>query len=368
MSKDYYQVLGVSKNATDDEIKKAYRKMAHKYHPDKKGGDEKKFKEVNEAYQVLSDKQKRAQYDQFGSAGAGAGFGGQGGAGFGGFGGFGGGSGGFQWDFSGGGVEGFADIFEDLFGGGRKSANPKNSKGDDIKVALNIDLEDSAFGNTKEISIERMVHCQRCDGLGAEPNTEMIKCSACGGKGTQEKFFKTIFGVMKQQGVCEECLGAGHVPKKKCAECFGDGVKRKIDTFKIKVPVGIDDSEVFKIPKKGNDVAKGGVSGDLFVVVHLNKHKKFQRSGDDLKMDLPIKFTQAVFGDKVEIETLYKNVKLKIPAGIQSGKVIKIAGYGMPKKYGFGKGDLLVKVNIITPEKLTRKQKKLLEELKSEGI
>jgi len=372
MSNDYYKVLGVEKGASDDELKKAYRKMAHKYHPDKKGGDELKFKEVNEAYQVLGDKQKRAQYDQFGSAGfGGAGAGSAGGAGgFGGFGGFGGGQQGqgVQWDFSGGGAGGFSDIFEDIFGGGSSREEAQQQKGADLKIAISIDLEDSAFGNTKEINIDRMMHCGRCEGSGAEPKTETIKCPTCGGKGTQEKFFKTIFGVMKQQGVCDECFGKGHIPKKKCTKCNGNGVERASDKFKIKIPAGIDDGEMFKIPKKGDDIARGGLSGNLFVVVRLAKHKKFERDGNNLKLDLSIKFTQAVFGDKISIETLYKDLKLKIPAGIQSGKVIKVAGYGMPKKHGFGKGDLLVKVNINTPEKLSRAQKKLLEELKKEGI
>jgi len=196
---DYYDVLGVSKSASDEEIKKAYRKMAHKYHPDKGGGNEAKFKEVNEAYQVLGNKQKRAQYDQFGSSG----FGGQGGPGFGGFG---GGQGGFQWDFSGSGAEGFADIFENIFGGGfggqRKEQSVKDKKGDDLKMSMLLDLEDSAFGTTKNVSISRLMHCEHCKGAGGEPGSDTAKCNACQGKGTQEKYFKTIFGVMKQQGIC----------------------------------------------------------------------------------------------------------------------------------------------------------------------
>ena len=362
MGKDYYKILDVDKNASDDEIKKAYRKMAHKHHPDKSGSDA-KFKEANEAYQVLGDKQKRAQYDQFGSAGFGGGApGGQGG--------FGGGQG-FNWDFSGGGAEGFSDIFEDLFSGGgfgQRQTQRQESKGVDLKMQITIDLEDSAFGNSKEITVPRMMHCESCKGSGAEPDTEMLKCSTCDGKGTQDKVFKTIFGMMKQQGVCDACLGKGHTPKEKCKKCRGEGIEKKTDTFKVKIPQGIDDGEMFKIPNKGYDAPYGQESGNLFVVVSVSPHKTFKRAGDDLTMDLPVDFTQAVFGDKVEIETLYKKVKLKIPEGVQSGKVIKIAGYGMPKKHGFGKGDLLVKVNVKTPEKLSKKQKKLLEELKKEGI
>jgi len=366
--KDYYDILGVSKGASDEEIKKAYRKTAHKHHPDKKGGDEKKFKEANEAYQVLGDKQKRAQYDQFGHAGVGGGAtGGQGG-----FGGFGGGQqgGGFQWDFSGGGAEGFADIFEDLFGGGMGGQREKrrSDRGADLKTSITIELEDSVFGNSKEINIERMVHCDHCKAKGSEPNTEVVKCSSCGGKGTQEKFFKTIFGVMKQQGVCDTCLGEGHIPKEKCKVCHGDGVVRKHETFNIKIPVGIDNGEVFKITGKGNDAPRGGASGNLFVTTFVKPHKIFKRAGDDLKMDLPVNFTQVVFGDKINVETLDGKVKLKIPQGIQSGKVIKISGKGVPKRHGFGRGDILVTVKVLTPEKLTREQKKLLEELKKEGL
>ncbi len=362
MSKDYYKILGVDKNATAEEIKKAYRKVAHKYHPDKGGGDEKKFKEANEAYQVLGDKQKRAQYDQFGSTGAG--FGGAGAGG-----GFGGSQqGGFSWDFSGGGVEGFSDIFEDLFGGGAGRQQKQQNVGADLKTSITIELEDSVFGNSKEINIERMVHCEHCKGKGSEPNTELIKCTTCGGKGTQEKFFKTIFGVMKQQGVCDNCLGEGHIPKEKCKICHGAGIVRKQETFKVKIPVGIDNGEMFKIKGKGDDAARGGESGDLFVTVFVKEHKIFTRDGDNLRMELPISFTQAVFGDKISIETLSGSVKLKIPEGIQSGKVIKISGRGISKRHGFGKGDILVTIKVVTPTKLTRKQKNLLEELKKEGI
>ncbi|MEK7452854.1 MAG: molecular chaperone DnaJ [Patescibacteria group bacterium] len=360
MSKDYYKVLGVEKSASEDEIKKAYRQMAHKHHPDKGGGNEAKFKELNEAYQVLGDKQKRSQYDQFGSAGFSGGAGQQ-------QGGFGGG---VQWDFSRGGSEGFADIFEDLFGGGfsQKQSQQKQNIGADLKVHITISLEESAFGETKEILISRMMHCDGCNGSGAEPKTELIKCHSCGGKGSHEKFYKTMFGVIKQQGICDDCLGKGSVPKTKCRKCQGNGIQRRNDSFKIKIPQGIDEGDVFKISRKGDDASHGGSSGNLFVAISISSHKLFKRSGDDIKIDLSINFTQAVFGDKIDIDTLYKKIKLKIPEGVQSGKVIKVSGYGMPKKHGFGKGDLLVKVSIKTPENITKQQKKILEELKKEGI
>lgn len=361
--KDYYKILEVDKNASEEDVKKAYRKMAHKHHPDKNGGDDARFKEVNEAYQILSDKKKRSQYDQFGSAGF---DGSQGG-----FGGFGGGSNGFHWDFSSGSKGGFADIFEDLFGGFSSggATQQQRSKGADLQVSLTLDLEDSAFGNTKEIGITRMAKCATCAGSGAEPKSDIIKCSACSGRGVQEKMFRTFFGVMKQQVVCEECYGLGNVPKEKCKNCSGDGVKKEKDIFSVKIPAGINNGEVFRISKKGDDMAHGGESGDLFVHVSLRAHKTFSRDGDDLKLSIPINFTQAAFGDKVKINTLYGDVNLKIPAGIQSGKVIKISGYGMPKKSKFsGKGDLLAEVNINTPASLTKKQKALLEELQKEGL
>ncbi len=372
MSKDYYKILGVDKNASAEEIKKAYRKTAHKHHPDKGGGDEKKFKEANEAYQVLGDKQKRAQYDQFGHAGVGGGAAG-GPGGFGGFGGFGGQGqqGGFSWDFSGGGAESFSDIFEDLFsgGGGQRQKQQRQNVGADLKTSITLNLKDAVFGASKEITIERMVHCDHCKGKGSEPNTELIKCTACGGKGTQEKFFKTIFGVMKQQGVCDECLGEGHIPKEKCKVCRGAGVVRKKESFTVKIPAGIDNGEIFKINEKGDDAPRGGESGNLFVSVFVKEHERFIREGDNLKMELPISFTQAVFGDKIDIEMLDGgSIKLKIPEGIQSGRIIRIAGKGIPKRHGFGKGDILVTVKVVTPQKITREQKKLLQELKKTGI
>ncbi len=363
--KDYYKILGVSKNASKEEIKKAYRKLAHKYHPDKKGGDEAKFKEINEAYQVLSDDKKRAQYDQFGSAG------------FEGFGQAGGGFSGFQWDFkdfsSGAqGFSNFSDIFEDLFGfdfgfgGGQTKTKAK--RGSDLKILLNITLKEAALGAEKEISITREKRCSTCSGTGGDPNSELIKCSVCDGRGVKERVYKSIFGVMKQQSVCDVCSGRGHVYKKKCPKCLGEGIIKETEKFTIKIPAGVHSGEVLKVSGKGNEDPVSGEAGDLHVEINILEDKTFKRSGDDLYMDLYIKFTQAVFGDKVSIDTLYKPIKLKIPAGIQSGKIIRVAGYGMPKRYGFGKGDLFVRIYVKTPEKLTKEQKVLLEKLKKEGL
>jgi len=362
--KDYYNLLGVNKNSSEEEIKKAYRKLAHKYHPDKGGGDEVKFKEVNEAYQVLSDKNKRQQYDAYGRVfeGAGAPPGG-------------GGFGGFQWDFgsASGGAGDFADIFEGFFGGsdifGREKASSKQPKGEDIQIAIKLTLEDSAFGNEKEIHLKRQVECLKCGGSGAESKEDVITCDKCKGSGKVTKQYNAFFGgAFSQVSICQRCFGTGKIPKHKCSRCGGDGIRMETETIKIKIPAGIDSNEMFKISEKGNAAPFGGRSGDLYVITSLIPHSIFQRRGDDLYMDFSIRYSQAVFGDKLEINTLYGGVYLKIPAGIQSGNIIRISGKGMPKRAGYGKGDLLIKVNINTPNKLSKRQKELLEELKKEDL
>lgn len=358
--KDFYHILGVSKSASEDEIKKAYRKLAHQHHPDKTGGDEAKFKEINEAYQVLSSKEKRAQYDTYGQTFEGAG---------GGPGGFGGG--GFQWDFGGGfgGAEGFSDVFGDMFGfGGGRGGRARSSRGEDVQVALVIDLEDSAFGKEKEIQIKRNVECSHCGGTGGEPKTDIATCETCKGSGEVRKQFRTPFGVMAQAAVCSACHGRGKIPKHKCATCGGDGIKKETDTFTVKIPQGIDSGEAFGVPGRGNAAPYGGGTGNLYVVVTILKHPGFTREGDDLHAKFLVSFSQVVFGDKVDMETLHGPIRLKIPAGIQSGTVIRVGGKGMPRKGGYGKGDLLVTVQVRTPEKLSKRQKELLEELQKEDL
>lgn len=364
MAKDYYKILGVNREASQEDIKKAYRKLAHKHHPDKSGGDEEKFKEINAAYQVLSDENKRKQYDTYGQAFEGAQPGGGGGAGF---------EGGFQWDFGGAGAGDFSDIFEQFFGGfgasGRERGAAKQAHGEDIHISLAIELEDSAFGREKEISISREAECLKCHGSGAEPKTESVSCDKCGGTGRIERHYRTFFGgTVAQHSVCHACRGAGKVPKHKCSNCSGAGVKTEIERFKIKIPLGIDSRDTFRVSGKGNAAPFGGKSGDLYVTIILTAHPKFKRSENDLHFDLHINFSQAVFGDRIEIPTLHGPVHLKIPEGIQSGSVIKISGKGMPKKSGYGKGDLLVKVNIKTPSRISKRQKELFEELKKEGM
>lgn len=362
MAKDYYKTLGVDKSASEDDVKKAYRKLAHQHHPDKKGGDEAKFKEINEAYQVLSDKQKRSQYDSYGPDFSAYGAGAQGGgsAGF----------GGFEWNVNFGDSP-FSDVFEDLFGFGSrqgKQEHARQAKGDDIQISLAIDLEDSAFGRDKEVVLSRDLACRHCEGSGAEPKTEIIQCPQCGGTGKIEVRRRTIFGVIAQSGICSHCHGTGKTPKQKCKICSGRGIVKEKESIGFKIPQGIDTNEVFKVSGKGNTAPFGGRSGDLYVVVNVARHRLFERNGNDLYMSLPVNFSQAVFGDKVEIQTLYGAVYLHVPSGIESGAIIKISGKGMSKKSGFGKGDLLVKIQLKTPSKLSKRQKELFEELKKENL
>jgi molecular chaperone DnaJ len=369
MAKDYYSILGVEKGASDEEIKKAYRKLAHKHHPDKQGGDEAKFKEVNEAYQVLSDKQKRAQYDQFGSSFDGGG--GAGGAnGFGGFdfSGFGGGNaGGFNFEGD------LGDIFGDIFGGGFGGGNrSKKQRGEDISVDLEISLEEAFSGIDKDIRLYIAVPCSKCGGTGAEPGSKVEKCNVCGGTGRVQKERRTMFGVFMQTETCSACQGRGEKFDKNCSKCGGDGKVKEEKTIKVKIPAGIADGQTIKITGQGGVGSRPGsgssTAGDLYVSVHVKKHSIFERKGDDIVYNLDISFSRAALGGSETVPTLKNKIKLKIPSGIQSGKVIKINGAGFPHLQGRGEGDLYVVVNVKVPEKLSRSQKKLIEDLEKEGL
>ena len=375
MSKDYYNMLGISKDAGDDEIKKAYRKLAHRYHPDKKGGNEAKFKEINEAYQVLSDKQKRTQYDQFGSAFDQA----DGGArGFGGFdfSGFsdsfsGGGPGGVKFEFGGDGG-GFEDIFSSAFGGGRKTAAEGRQKGEDISVDIEISLENASMGIKKEIEIYISSVCSKCGGTGAEPGSKINICKTCNGTGQVRKERRTILGTFAQVGVCEDCRGEGKVPEKSCRHCGGDGKVKANKTVKVKIPAGIADGQTIRLSEQGEvgfrPSSGKSVPGDLYITIHISRHPLFERKGDDIYYRLETSFSQAALGDNIEISTLSGKVKLKIPSGIQSGEIIKLRSKGLSHLRGWGKGDMFVIVQVKTPEKLSVKQKQLLDELKKEGL
>jgi len=347
MSKDYYSILGVSENASKEEIKRAYRRLAHQYHPDKNGGDDKKFKEVNEAYQVLSNDQKRQQYDQFGTAFDQGGFSG------------------FEdifKGFSGQRFEGFGDIFGDIFSG---SGFRRKQKGKDIVVDIEIDLEDAFKGVKKEIKLKKLTICSNCRGSGGEPGSGKKKCPNCNGSGQIEQTKRTFFGVFSQVITCSECDGKGEIPEKSCKKCRGTGRIHDIEEIKVDLPAGVDDGQTIRLTGKGEMPKKEGVPGDLYIRVHLKKHKLFERKGDDIFYNLSLKFTQAVSGDKVEIPTLEQTVKLKIPQGTESGKTFRLAEKGMPRVNGIGRGDLYVKVNIKVPKRLS---KKLIEDLKKEGI
>ncbi|WP_018130362.1 molecular chaperone DnaJ [Effusibacillus pohliae] len=352
MSKrDYYEVLGVSKNATEEEIKKAYRKLARKYHPDinKEPDAEAKFKEINEAYEVLSDKEKRARYDQFGHADPGAGFGG-GGTGFGGAG-----------DFDG--FGGFGDIFDMFFGGGRPRG-PR--KGADLQYNLQIEFEEAAKGVEKEIEIPRTEECPTCHGSGAKPGTHPETCSVCRGTGTQEQVINTPLGRMVNRRTCQVCGGDGQIIKNPCTQCRGSGTIRVRKRINVKIPAGVDTGNRIRISGAGEPGDKGAPPGDLYVVIYVREHKFFERDGDDIFCRVPISFVQAALGDEIEVETLDGKVKLRIPEGTQTGTSFRLRGKGMPRLNSSYRGDQHVRVIVVTPTNLTERQRELLRQLGEE--
>lgn len=365
MNKDYYKILGVDKSASADEIKKAFRKLAHENHPDKGGGNEAKFKEASEAYSVLSDEKKRAQYDQFGS-----GFSGTGGQG--GYSGFNGGQGFGGFDFSQftqGNGQGFefdlGDIFGDFFGGGG-GGRQKTKRGSDIQVDLEISFAESVFGVEKTIYLTKTSVCKDCRGTGAKAGTEMHTCSDCGGKGKVKETRRSFMGSFVTERVCDKCQGQGKIPKEKCHTCRGIGLVKKQDEIKIKVPADIDDGETLKLAGAGEAVI-GGVTGDLYIRVHVKADKIFRKQGSDLVMELKVKLTDALLGAKYPVKTLDGDIELSIPEGVSYGEVLRIRGKGVPRANG-NRGDLLIVIHIITPNRLSRSSRKLVEELKKEGV
>lgn len=362
MAKDYYQILGVEHSATADDIKKAYRKLAHQHHPDK-GGDEKKFKEINEAYQVLSDTEKRSQYDRFGQTFEG--MGGQPGWGFG---------PGFDFEsmkdrFGGGfNAEDLSDIFGEVFGFGRPRKQDLK-RGKDIEIDIEIPLESVLKDQEKEVSLRKLNQCSRCQGKGAEPGTKVNECFSCRGTGQVQQIKKTIFGSITRVTVCPECGGEGSRPDKPCNVCRGEGRVKNEEKIKFFVPAGIDTNQVIKLDAKGEAGRKGGKAGDLYVRVFVKKHPVFKRKGDDLFVTCPISFSQAALGDEIEISTLEgKKIDLKVPSGTESGKVLRISNKGVPHFSGYGRGNMYVELAVRTPDKLSKKQKELLKKLKEEGL
>jgi molecular chaperone DnaJ len=362
MTRDYYEILGVSKNATQEEIKKAYRKLALKYHPDKGGTkeDETKFREVNKAYETLKDEAKRKNYDQFGEAGAKMG-GGQGGYNWSDFAQGGYGTGGFNVNFED--LGGIGDIFGEMFGGGR-SRRPK--RGADIETQITIDFMEAVSGLEKEIVLDILNQCDKCKGSGAEPGAKIKTCPTCGGSGQIKKAQQTMFGTFAQVTACDDCGGSGKIPEKKCSKCSGAGRIKERKGIKIKIPAGIEDGQTIRLSGKGEAGPIGTPAGDLYLNVRVRQDSKFEREGANIKSTAEISFPDAALGTTVDIETVRGKVKLKIPAGTQSGKIFRLSDKGMPVINSGRQGDHLVKVHVKTPTKMTRKQKKLLEEFESD--
>lgn len=362
MAKDLYEILGVARGATDDEIKRAYRKLAQKHHPDRNKGDktsEGKFKEINAAYEVLSDKKKRAQYDQFGESA----FGGGGGQGF---------PGGFDFGNLSGFGEGFADIFETFFSGSpgkqtRGQAGPM--AGDDREVILQVTFDEAVFGAEREIKISRIGECEICSGKGAAPGSRILTCPACHGTGEIKTIRHTIIGQLATRRPCDSCNGTGKVAEKICGSCHGVGRSRVSEKLRVKVPAGINDNSSIRIVGKGDSGLRGGESGDLYVHIQIAPHKLFIRKGADVYSEQEISVPQATLGDTIGIETIHGAVEMKIPAGTESGKTFRLSGYGVQKLKGGGKGDHFVTIKIKIPQKLSKKEQELYEELaKEQGL
>jgi molecular chaperone DnaJ len=361
MAKNYYETLGVDKKASKDDIKKAYRKLAHQYHPDKNGGNPEKFKEATEAYSVLSDDKKRAEYDTYGRT-----FSEAGGPGAGGF-----NPNDFGFDFSNMGAEGMefdlGDIFGQFFGGGGGGRSQSRQKrGSDISIDVEISFSEAIFGIERKFIIAKTALCDACHGNGAEPGSAMKTCATCNGKGKVHETRSSLLGTFSTVRACATCNGTGKVPEVKCKKCHGLGVTKKQEEILIKIPAGINDGEMIRLGGAGEAIA-GGSPGDLYVKVHVKKHPTFRKEGVNIVMDLNIKLSTALLGGEYDIETLDGNIKLKIPAGITIGEVLRIKGKGVPVERN-KRGDMLVKVHIQLPNKLSRNATKLVEELKKEGI
>lgn len=361
MSKDYYKILGVDKTASGDDIKKAFRRLAHEHHPDKQGGNSDKFKEVNEAYSVLGDAEKRKQYDQFGSTGFNGG--GQGG-GFGGFEGF---------DFSGfrqgGNAQGFefdlGDIFGSMFGGGGRGGGGRGRapRGQDIQVDVNLTFKESIFGLDKEIHITKNSKCGSCKGTKAEPGTTLKTCKTCKGEGRIVKQQRTILGMIENVVVCDECEGTGKIPETKCKTCKGKGVESKRESINIVIPPGIENGETLRVRGSGEAIANGE-NGDLYIKIYVKVDPRFRKQGHDLYADLPIGVGTAALGGQAEFENIDEKLIVKIPEGIQHGEILRIKGKGVPQSAGTHRGELMLRVVIKIPTKLNKEQRQAFEKLK----
>ena len=360
MAKDFYETLGVDRKANKDEIKKAFHKLAHKYHPDKKGGDEAKFKEVNEAYQVLSDEKKRQSYDTYGNAYAGAqgpgagAYGYGGGAGFEGFGGFDGAD--------------LGDIFNDFFGGGFSGGQTREARGNDISIDIEITFEESIFGTERKVVLGKTSQCATCAGSGAKKGTKMKTCATCDGKGKVSEMRRSFLGTFSSVRPCTDCAGSGQIPEEKCPDCSGLGIQKKQEEIVIPVPVGIQNGEMLRMSGRGEGVAKG-VAGDLYIRIHVKPHAIYRREGANLVTDLEVTLTDALLGATYPLKALDgKTMEVKIPEGVKFGDVLRMKEKGVPGGSRGKAGDILIRVQIKLPSKLSGKAKKLIEELKHEGV
>ncbi len=372
MAKDYYEILGIPKGATDQDVKKAYRRLALRYHPDKNKGDkdaEAKFKEINQAYEILSDSQKRSNYDRFGETGSQQGFGGYGG----GSGSYGGanGFGGEGFDFSSfSGAGGFSDIFESFFGGSANASSPKKrgpKQGEDIEFRMQISFEEAAFGTEKDLMVTKAVNCDHCHGTGAEPGSKVVICKTCNGSGEVRAVRQTIFGQMATTTTCPGCYGEGRIQEHKCVVCNGATRIRKEEKVRVRIPAGVDNDSTLRLNGKGQAGVYGGTPGDLYVHIKVAPSKKFLRNGYDVHSEEHIHLLQAILGADMDVETIHGKIGLKIPAGTQSGKVFKLKEYGIEKLRSGGKGDHFVKIIVDIPLKLSRKEKELYLQLFQES-
>ncbi|MDN6385562.1 MAG: molecular chaperone DnaJ [Alkalibacterium sp.] len=353
---DFYNLLGVSKDASQEEIKKAYRKLSKKYHPDinKEANAEDKFKKISEAYEVLSDKQKRSAYDQYGHAstdpnfGAGGGFGGGAGGGFGG--------------------SGFEDIFDQFFGGGGRRRNPNGPRqGEDLQYVMDLEFEEAIFGKETEIRYKREEECDNCDGSGAKPGTSPQTCSTCQGSGAVNAERNTPFGRVMTQQVCPTCKGTGKEIKEKCSVCHGEGHNKQQHSVNVTVPAGVEDGNQMRLQNQGDAGENGGPYGDLYVIFRVKASKTFDRRGSEIYYELPINMGQATLGDELQVPTVHGKVKFKIPAGTQPGTTFRLRGKGAPRLRGSGNGDQQIKVKVVIPDSLTESQAEHLREFAQAG-
>ena len=344
VKRDYYEVLGVDKNATDEEIKRAFRKLAFKYHPDHNHEDKagEKFKEVNEAYEMLSDPDKRAAYDRFGHSGA-EGFFGQG--------------------FEGFDLGGFGNIFDAFFGGAATATHQAPQRGADLSYRITITFEEAALGCEKEVTILRTENCSLCQGVGCKPGSQPIRCPNCNGTGQVRRVQQSFFGRFTHTITCPQCHGEGRIITEPCPQCRGTGKEKLKRNISVRIPAGVDNGSQMRLNGEGEAGTRGGSPGDLYIALSVEEHELFTRYNDDILYELPINFAQAALGTEVEVPTLDGKTKLKIPAGSQTGRVFKLKGQGITHLHGRGRGDQLVALFVVTPDSLTAKQRQLLREL-----